>query len=354
MANLLTRMFGGGGAGNYAYVTARVRAKKTQLLTPDQYPKLLAREASEIARALQEGQYKAEIDELASRHRGADLVERATRLNLGRTYAQVLGFATGELAVTIAAYLGRYDVYNIKTVLRGKFSRSKPEDILDETVPAGSLAPRLPELARLERVEDVVDALRGTPWHRVLAKTIEGRQLSNLIEVENELDKAYYETLLASIPSGGNANKAFVGWIRNEIDVMNLKTLFRLRFARVTEWEPYFLPGGVDVSRESAARIARGSDEEVVAEVGQLDVDASVVDATRSSLASGNMNAIATALEKELIRDARDFSHRAPLSVLPVVDFILHKKIEADNLRAIAYGKQTGLPTQTIEELLIL
>jgi V/A-type H+-transporting ATPase subunit C len=66
------------------------------------------------------------------------------------------------------------------------------------------------------------------------------------------------------------------------------------------------------------------------------------------------MNAISTQLEKELIRDARDFSHRAPLSVLPVVDFILHKKIEADNLRAIAYGKQTGLPTDTIQELLIL
>ena len=354
MVKLLTRMFGGGGAGNYAYVTARVRAKKTQLLTPDQYPKLLARESNEIARALQEGQYKAEIDELAARYRGAELVERATRLNLGRTYGQILGFATGELAVTIGAYLGRYDVYNIKTILRGKFARAKPEDILDETVPAGSLAPRLPELARLERVEDVVEALRGTPFHRVLAKSIEGRQLTNLIEVENDLDKAYYETLLASIPTSGNANKAFVGWIRNEIDVLNLKTLFRLRFARVTDWEPYFLAGGTDVDRESATRIARGTDEEVIAEVGQLDVDASVVDATRSSLASGNMSAIATALEKELIRDARDFSHRAPLSVLPVVDFILHKKIEADNIRAIAYGKQTGLPTQTIEELLIL
>lgn len=351
MANFLTRMIGGG--GNYAYVTARVRAKKNQLLGADAYPKLLAREASDIARTLQEGQYKAEIDELAARHRGAELVERATRLNLGRTYGQILGFATGELAVTIAAYLARYDVYNVKTILRGKFANAKPEDILDETIPAGSLAARLPELSRLERVDDVVEALRGTPFHRVLIKHTEGRQLSNLIEVENDLDRAYYETLLASIPDSGRANKAFISWIRNEIDVMNLKTLFRLRFARVTEWEPYFLAGGIDVTRDSAARIARGTDEEVIAEVGQLDVAPEVVDAARSSLASGNLNAIATALDRELVRDASDFSHRAPLSVLPVVDFILRKKIEADNLRAIAYGKQTGLPSETIQELLI-
>ncbi|HVM45612.1 MAG TPA: V-type ATPase subunit, partial [Candidatus Thermoplasmatota archaeon] len=321
MANFLTRLVGGGG-GNYAYVTARVRAKKTQLLGADQYPKLLARDASDIARTLQEGVYKAEIDELAARYRGAELVERATRLNLGRTYAQILGFATGQLQATIAAYLGRYDVYNVKTVLRGKFSRASPEDILDETVPAGSLAPRLPELARLERIDDVVAALRGTPFHRVLVEHTEGRQLANLIEVENALDREYYALLLAVTEERGAAGRAFVGWIRNEIDVLNLKTLFRLRFAGVTDWEPYFLPGGIDVSREAAGRIVRGTDDEVVAEVGQLDVAAEVVDATRASLAAGNLSAVATALEKELIRDAANFSHRAPLSVLPVVDFI--------------------------------
>lgn len=343
-----------GGGANYAYVSARVRAKKTQLLAPEEYPKLLAREASDIARMLQEGQYKADIDELAAKYRGAELVERATRANLGRTYGQILGFATGDLQAMIAAYLARYDVYNVKTVLRGKFSRASAEDTLDETIPAGSLAPRLTELARLERIEDVVEALRHTPFHRVLSELVEGRQLSSLIEVENALDREYYVTLLESVPESGSAERAFIGWIRNEIDVVNLKTLFRLRFARVTDWEPYFLAGGTDVSRESAGRIVRGTDDEVIAEVGQLDVAPEVVDAARQSIASGNLSAVATALDKELIRDAHDFSHRAPLSVLPVVDFILRKKVEADNLRAIAYGKQTGLPTQTIEELLIL
>src|SRR5581483_2789222 len=122
MANFLTRMVGRTSAGNYAYVTARVRAKKNQLLGADEYPKMLARDPSEIAKALQEGAYKAEIDELASRYRGAELVERATRLNLGRTYAQIQGFATGALAASVGLYLARYDVQNVKTIIRGKFS----------------------------------------------------------------------------------------------------------------------------------------------------------------------------------------------------------------------------------------
>jgi V/A-type H+/Na+-transporting ATPase subunit C len=200
----------------------------------------------------------------------------------------------------------------------------------------------------------VSEALTGTPWHRVLAPALEGRQVTNLLEVENALDHAYYEWLLASVPTTGAANRAFREWVRNEIDVTNLKTLFRLRFAGVTDWEPYFLAGGQEVGREAAQRLVRGSDDEVVQEISGLSLATEVADATRASLSARNVGAVATSLDRELLRDASSFSHRAPLSILPVVDFILRKKIEADNLRAIAYGKQTGLTPDTIQELLIV
>jgi V/A-type H+-transporting ATPase subunit C len=354
MASRFFGRLGLGGGGNFAYVNARVRAKKAALLPAEEYPKLLARDASEIARALQEGSYKAEIDELAARYRGAELVERATRLQLGRVYSQILGFATGELQLMIAQYLGRYDAYNVKTILRGKFSGARPEEILAETIPTGALVGRLDELCRLETIEAVVEALQGTPWGKVLQAATEGRALTNLVAVENALDRAYYEALVKSIPTSNAANRAFHDWARNEIDVVNLKTLFRLRFAGVSDWEPYFLPEGREVGRDTAQRIVRGSDDEVLQEIGALSLMPAVVDAARASLAQRNVNPVATALDKEIVADASDFSHRSPLSVLPVVDFILRKKIEADNLRAIAYGKQTGLSNDTIEELLNL
>lgn len=355
MANLLERLrIRNVSGGNYAYVTARVRAKKAQLLPKDQYQKLLVRDLPEIARALQEGEYKQDIDELAARYRGAELIERATRRHLGRVYAQIQGFSTGILALEIAAYLGRYDVYNVKTVLRGKFAAVPPEQILSETIPAGTLAPRLEELARAERMEDVAEALRGTPWGALITAQVEGRTVDNLIDIENSLDRAYYNVLVSSIPKTGRANRILLSWVQNEIDLLNVKTLFRLRFAGVTDWEPYFLADGKEVDRDTATRIVRGTDDEVVQEIAQLSVASEVVDATRESLRDRNVSAVATALDKELVRDASDFGHRAPLSVLPVIDFILRKKIEADNLRAIAYGKQTNLPSDVIKELLVL
>ena len=66
--------------GNYPYVTARVKAKKPKLLRKDDYLKLVQSSPAEIARSLQEGHYKREVDELAAKYRGATLVEMATRL----------------------------------------------------------------------------------------------------------------------------------------------------------------------------------------------------------------------------------------------------------------------------------
>src|SRR5437879_7143585 len=54
-------------SGNYPYVTARVRAKKAALLSPDVYERMLQMEIPQIARVLSEGAYKTEIDRKSTR-----------------------------------------------------------------------------------------------------------------------------------------------------------------------------------------------------------------------------------------------------------------------------------------------
>src|SRR5512137_2045091 len=111
----------GGRKGNYAYACARVRARKSQLLTKDNYPKFLLMDLNEIGRFLGETRYKTEMSELATRYEGVDLIELGTSRNLARSFNEVLSFANGELKEMIASYLWRWDIWNIKTILRGKF-----------------------------------------------------------------------------------------------------------------------------------------------------------------------------------------------------------------------------------------
>src|SRR5712664_2131375 len=119
-------------SGNYPYVTARVRAKKAGLLSPDVYERMLQMEIPQIARVIGEGAYKAEVLALASRASGVDLIELATSRNLAAVFTQIIGFSEGELRQMIGWYLDRFDVQNIKTIVRGKTFGASSAEILED------------------------------------------------------------------------------------------------------------------------------------------------------------------------------------------------------------------------------
>jgi V/A-type H+-transporting ATPase subunit C len=152
--------------GNYAYAATRVKVRKSFLFTRETYLKLLQMSLPEISRFIEESKYKQEIDELATKYSGIDLLEYALNLNLARDMNTVQGFCQGELKGLISAYLMRWDVWNIKSILRGKFSGASDEEIRETLVPAGSIRQEtLNELVKKPNVQDVVEGLPGTIFY---------------------------------------------------------------------------------------------------------------------------------------------------------------------------------------------
>src|SRR3989440_4778798 len=150
-------------SGNYPYVTARVRAKKAALLSPDVYERMLQMEIPQIARVIVEGAYKAEVHALASRASGGDLIELATSRNLAAVFTQIIGFSQGELRQMIGWYLDRFDEQNIKTIVRGKTFGAPPTEIEEDIVAAGSMRETfLRSLIALPSLDEVFDRLDGT------------------------------------------------------------------------------------------------------------------------------------------------------------------------------------------------
>ena len=83
------RYSGSSRKARYAYSSARVHAMKVKLFPPETYTKMLMMALPELARFIEESEYKAEVDELARQHSGIDLIEFATHLNLARTFVQL-------------------------------------------------------------------------------------------------------------------------------------------------------------------------------------------------------------------------------------------------------------------------
>lgn len=347
----------GGGSSNYPYVTARVRSKRKFLLEEDEYPKLLARDAHEIARTLQEGQYKEEVDDLAGTRRGADLVEHATRRNLAATYQELLEWCEGDLERTLRLYLGRYDVYNLKTLLRGRFAEVSSEEIAETLVPAGSLSSE--DLEALEAAPTVGEMVANIPdptYREALEAQLDedAEEIEDLVELENALDKAYYRRLLEAVEPDSKANRVFRDFLQREVDLLNIKTLLRLRLDDIEEVDEYFVEGGAEIALSDVRQAATAPLRDLPQALEGASFYEDIEEEIQAFVETREIDEVMTALDQYLMEAARGFTVKHPLSILPIIEFVLRKRAEVHNLRAIAHGKEHDLPDETIEELLIL
>jgi V/A-type H+-transporting ATPase subunit C len=340
--------------GNYPYVTARVKAKKALLLPRDTYEKMLQMSIPEIARLLGEGEYKEEIVALGTRYTGVDLVEMATRNNLARVFTQIIEFSEGPLKEMIARFLDRWDVWNIKTILRGKFYGASQEEIVEDIIPAGSFSREfLERLVMMDTVDEIVEALEGTIYGQALLglpATLEGAR--TLAPYEDVLDRVYYEYLLEAVPPSSEPTKLFHSFVRMEIDVVNVKTLLRFRGIEEIMERQIFIKRGLHFSMDELRGMVRLELPELRQRLSKEPFYADLAPYLEEG--EERLSLGIRAMEKWLLSQAARGANLHPLSVLPVLDYIIAKTKEVENLRIIARGKARGLNVDLIREMLVL
>ncbi|AKB85746.1 V-type ATP synthase subunit C [Methanococcoides methylutens] len=343
---------GGSGGSNYAYVTARVRAMKSNLLPKETYPRLMNMGIDEITRFIEESQYKQDVDELARVYDGVDLFEHALNRNLAVTFTKLISISEGELNFLISEYLKKYDIWSIKTILRGKYCGASVEEINDSIVSAGQLSYSfLSSLAEKESYESVIDALSGTDYY----PTLKGYDGTNLSAIENQLDKMYYDGLFYALGNPKSKDsKLFAKLIRTEIDSKNLSTLFRLKNAGVEEDEiaELILDGGLHISKKEIERLLPLPFSDFVQSLEKYPCWEDISDIAKPEMES--LVELETQLTKYNIKSATSFSHMYPLSIVPIMDYILNKKNEVNNLRIIMRGKAADLDEEIIRNQLVI
>ena len=338
------------GTTNYAYAVTRVRAMKSNLVPRESYPRLLNMGIDEITRFIQESEYKNDVDELAMKYSGGDLAEHALNRNLALTYDKLGRITSGELNYLITAYLKRYEIWNIKTLLRGKLYNASVEDILEFLIATGQLTYTfLSELAAKATYQEIVEALKKTEYHSLLQE-FDG---TNLAHIENELDKLYYSNLFEAIGEPKSKDrKLFARFVKLEVDVKNLSNLFRLKKAGVEQSDeimPYMIEGGLELKPEKLASLPYDDFVNSLQKTQYWDTISGVVDKDTTSLTT-----LESRLTRYYLESASTHSHASPLSIVPVMDYIIHKNNEVTNLRIIFRGKEAGLNDDLIKDQLVV
>ena len=342
------------GSSNSEYVTARVAARRATLYDADDYRRFIRQSPAEIAREMEEGAYETAINELGARFSGVDLIEYALNRGLAREFSDILRWADGALYDLIARYLRKFDAWNVKTLLRGAYSGTEPDAIRTDLIRAGELDDSLLDgLSELDSVEEIVEGLSGTLFGDPLRDALAEFDSSGaLIPLENAVDRAHYEQLLEDL-SGGPELSEYREFLQAEIDFRNAINALRLaRSGANVPADEYFIAGGSLFSATDIQRLA-GSREELVAAIRESRYGDELSDALDELEEADSLTTFERAVEAALIEYGRSLGAVYPLSVTPIVSYVLSKEREVDNIRAIARGKEAGLSADEIERELV-
>ncbi len=113
-----------------------------------------------IIQLLADTEYGPDIETAVIKGRTPAAIDEAFRANMVRTFQKVMGFLNKEGHDLVSTLLGRWDLFNIKSIVRGKHMHLKAEEVEDGLYAVGTLSTvDLHFLAGLEDMRAVVDTL---------------------------------------------------------------------------------------------------------------------------------------------------------------------------------------------------
>jgi len=345
------------GSSNYEYVTARVRSRRSKLFDDDDYRKLVRMGPGEIARFMEDSEYEAEMNALGTRHSGVDLIEYALNRNLSKHFDDLLTWAEGSLYANVANYLRKFDAWNVKTVVRGIYTGADAEDVEDDLIRTGEFSERtLDRLTEATTVEEAIDALSGTIFGEPLEAAYEEfEDTETLVPLENAVDRAFFSHLLDDIgqPEPDSPTALYREFLEAEIDFRNLRNGLRIaRSGADIDPTEYFIEGGRLLDAEELRGLASNTDE-LVSAIRESTYGDDLAEALDELESATSLIGFEHALNTALLEYSGKLSNRYPLSICPVLAYVLGKEREIENIRAIARGREAGIPADEIEEELV-
>ncbi|HSJ35493.1 MAG TPA: V-type ATPase subunit [Acidimicrobiia bacterium] len=345
----------------YEYGNTRLRAMRSRLLDSGDLQEMLASGSLDRMLAmLADTTYAPDVEAALVRARGLRRLDEAIRTNLARTLGKIASFYGEDIAPRIDLLLQRWDLHNLRALLRLPSAPFQPTDVSGLLVPAGRLTDgELAELAVQPDTRSRLDLI--VAWH--LPSRATAAILSRArAEYEREGDPAVLETALDSAYGGeldrilGDERRGAAAVLRAEVDLRNLSTALRLRQARIDQepgWgarRPAYVGGGL-VSPErwepvphidSAEAVAAHLDERPLLSGWGPEIRAWVSHSDLTALESGLRRAITeAAVARFTTGDALGFD-------FPVA-FTFAKEAEARNLRLVGRTLVHQLPMAEVE-----
>jgi V/A-type H+-transporting ATPase subunit C len=347
---------------DYEYANARIRGIKSRLLPVSTFETLINRpDLVSIIAELEKTDYREELEKAGLQYEGILQVEAALRNDLAIRFRKIQKlFEREENEIHLKLIFHRWDVQNIKTILRGKHTHALPEEILSCLIPAGELdEAALIELSRQPDIKSVIDLLATwrieyyIPLTRHFKEFTEKRDMAVL---EYALDKFYYEHALAVVKKGESEDDRIIReFLITEIDITNLKTILKVIWDKMepSEAEQLLIKGSVRFGKEALSSLIRtGTIENAVRQLKDTPYQF-LSSVPEKYVTTGKISEFEKELDRYLIKRGVRHFLGDPLSIALGLGYIWAKVNEVTNIRIIARGKAGEVTEKELREALI-
>ena len=332
------------------YVVLRTHARIADLMTKEQLRQLS--EASDIDEFL---------ERLAETPYGEIDVEHDSRiaLNLEKIFTKKFIERIGEIVKITPAKMGaflkayfdfRFEVLNLKRILRGKFTDSDPEEIADSLIPIEPyIIKDYDALIKAENLEEAVLKLEGTAYSGLIGKLGLYKEFDILWPFELELNHVYAANILKLTRKLPSSDQRIVNsLVKYETDVENVLIAIKRR-------------GKTDINLDEIFPVTYGISKENLKEVIQSDSVGSAIDSLdepyRSVLTpikTGDIALVRAMLRKGKYDAATKARAGNQFGFNTILAFLVYSEIEKDNLVGLAWGEVQGLsPEQLLKYIVI-
>jgi vacuolar-type H+-ATPase subunit C/Vma6 len=285
--------------------------------------------------------------------------EDLTAINLERVFTEkfieriesIVNITPTKLGDFLRAYFDlRFEVLNLKRILRGKFTESTKEQIRLSLIPIDPfLVASYEALISSESFEETVKLLKGTPYQSLVTKLIDYKEKEELWPFELELNYIYAREILQLVTKLPSKDRDIVdSLVKFETDIENVLVAIKRRGKTEINLEEVF-PVTYRLSLNDLERIVK--EEDLTQAIDSLNepyrsvlqpIKTGDIALTRTMLRKGKYETVTTA------RAGNQYGFNVILA------FLIYSEIEKDNLVGLAWGKIQGLQSEDLLKYIVI
>jgi V/A-type H+-transporting ATPase subunit C len=275
---------------------------------------------------------------------------------------------SGDARNFLTFWTARFEMSNVKTLLRSKMSGERPAAVLARLTPMGTFG-RLDnqDLAHAEDVGELLRRLEAGPYAGIVRHARRAfEQTHDPFNLDAALDHGYYEGLtLRARPLEDAVGEPFFSLMANLIDRINLVWLLRYRFNyKLPPAQVYYLLVGSRYSLPSSRLQALAAADSLAAVLAALPAAwqtqlSGAYDSTWASAHSGSESFRVTGIPGVFARmehaaaaqAQRVLRSRAP-GIARAFAYLILRERDLRAVRAVLRGRQLGLAAADIRRAL--